>query len=298
MEGSSALVVPSGVGTQYTNGSRCDAGQAALSICVIVKLTLPENGLSGLLSTGSLSSPTLCELNHLQDLNLEGNQLNGALPQSSDCFQRLRWLNIERNRLTGPLPPWVLRAPLETLAIKSNSFEYPNYELVRELRERCRSSMTCSGIPGGVDSTCSAFGTNDGRYKLDGLGTSCTLCPSTTRLLINGIVIPVPFILLFFVFVHRVNVFIKHHREYHRRYVSSFIIIVSHTQTLALIGSMRLGWPRWMTTVRPRRAAHMAQARCNLPKVSRALVHQHANSACDHRAWLMCAMLPACRSWR
>ena len=64
-------------------------------------------------------------------------------------------------------------------------------EGMRQLRVACRSDvLTCTGVPGGDDATCSAFGDKGvEKYKLDLTAAACTKCPSDAQMMINAILL-------------------------------------------------------------------------------------------------------------
>ena len=65
----------------------------------VTRLGLSRNGLSGEIP------PELCQLTHLQVLDLRFNQLSGVIPPSLGELTQLQWLNLGANQLSGGIPP-------------------------------------------------------------------------------------------------------------------------------------------------------------------------------------------------
>lgn len=94
--------------------------------CIVVGLQLPSNGLSGSLAlppAGRVGGDGgLCELAHMQVLDLSGNGLSGGLPNADGaCWSHLRELDVSSNALVGDVPPWVLKsAALQRVDLEGN----------------------------------------------------------------------------------------------------------------------------------------------------------------------------------
>jgi Leucine-rich repeat (LRR) protein len=89
-------------------GVRCSAGNTH-----VIELNLGGNGLTGALPV------SLNQLTELQVLNLQQNEISGAIPSLSG-LSKLRVLNTERNQISGNLPALSGLTALQELRINDN----------------------------------------------------------------------------------------------------------------------------------------------------------------------------------
>ena len=243
-------------GVRATQGSTaCHSGNATgtafdLGTCVIVKLLLPSNNLIGQLE----DFHPLMWLPFLQHLDLSGNALTGVLPSADDCLPLLISLDLTQTRswddqggITGRIPEWLLDrlGLMMTLRLANNAVDDPTAAesavVIHRLWQRCSTlgAERCSGVPP-VD--CSAFHRHGQRYEvgLDGLG--CVRCPTPLEILgvVSGIA---GVVLLFALLVGVYTRFVRRYPEHAKTHVASFMILISHLQTLTIIGCMQLSWP-------------------------------------------------------
>ena len=241
-------------GVLTTQGSAaCHSGSVTgtaldLATCVVVKVLLPSNNL-----IGSLVS-ALCELPFLQHFDLSGNTLTGSLPSAADCLPRLTYLDLTQTRswddeggVSGRAPEWLLdrldfMAPMR---LANNALDDPTAAesavAIRRLWQRCSTlgAEQCSGVP---PIGCSAFNRQGQRYEveLDGLG--CVRCPTPLEIFgIAGGMGGIGLLLMMLVVVFRY--FVRKYPEHAKTHVATIMILWGHLQTLAIIGSMQLGWP-------------------------------------------------------
>eukprot|EP00002_Diphylleia_rotans_P036254 TRINITY_DN7972_c0_g2_i2.p1 TRINITY_DN7972_c0_g2~~TRINITY_DN7972_c0_g2_i2.p1 ORF type:complete len:1135 (+),score=216.90 TRINITY_DN7972_c0_g2_i2:769-4173(+) len=101
------------------HGVTCDSGcpeiQSKLSLCPIIRLSLPGNKLSGSLS----SKAWLNGLRDLEELNLEDNELKGTMPNLK--MPELANLRLSGNQLEGVIPNFEL-SKLLYLSLADNQF--------------------------------------------------------------------------------------------------------------------------------------------------------------------------------
>ena len=269
-----AEAVPTGCASGNSTGTPADAAR-----CVVVRLDLAGNGLSG-----ALEMEHLCALPWLGELFLQGNGagLAGAtlLPEGGDvasgdvasanwpdgCFQSLRVLNLEGNGLTGALPAWLPRLDaLEGVSLGGNDFSIPtdwddaiaaaesapgeNGALPRpgpsvrtgESAERLirRCRSFSTTCSGMPPLSCAAFGAH---YKIELDDPSkCIYCApyAITRSLISLIALSVAFCGLLALYV----VLLNRDRTAMKRWVSTLSIFFAHLQVLAVLGNLSLQWP-------------------------------------------------------
>ena len=243
-------------GVRATQGSAaCHSGNVTgtaldLATCVVVKVLLPSNNLVGRLE----DFHPLMWLPFLQRLDLSGNALAGSLPSAADCLPRLTSLDLTQPRrwdepggVTGAIPQWLLGRlfSMTTLRLANNAFDDPTTfeaaDAIGQLWQRCQAigAAECSGVP---PFGCSAFNRPGERYevKLDNL--ECVRCPTPLEIIgIAGIMMGVVLFLL--LCVSGYTYFVRKYPEYGKTHVASVMILISHFQTLTIIGSMELGWP-------------------------------------------------------
>ena len=241
-------------GVRTTQGSpACHSGSVTgtaldLATCVVVKVLLPSNNLIGSLDGA------LCELPFLQQLDLSGNSLIGALPSTAACLSQLTSLDLTLRRgwedpggLSGRMPEWLLDR-LESLAplrLANNAFDDPtaaeSAAAISRLWQRCSTlgAEQCSGVP---PVGCSAFNRQGQRYEVDLNGLGCARCPTTIEIV--GIASAFAGIaLLFLLLVYAYTRFVRKYPEHAKTHVATIMILVGHLQTLTIIGSLQLGWP-------------------------------------------------------
>jgi hypothetical protein len=113
---------------------------------------------------------------------------------------------------------------------------------ISRIWQRCQTlgAEQCSGVP---PIGCSAFNRQGQRYEveLDGLG--CVRCPSPLEIagiagaVAGGVLLLV--LLVYYVYTR----FVRKYPEHAKTYGATIMILVGHLQTLAIIGSLQLGWP-------------------------------------------------------
>ena len=248
------------IGPLATQGSSlCHSGNVTgtaldLATCVVVKVILTSNNLAGSLDVvDSLTSErALCGMPFLQHLDLSMNALVGNLPAVAGCLPRLTSLDLthaqtELGGFAGRVPEWLLSRleSLATLHLANNAFDDPTTAVsavaIRRLWQRCSAigAEQCSGVP---PFGCSAFNRPGQRYEVELTGLECVRCPSASEILgLAGIMAGI--VLAFVLFVGAYTLFVRTFPEYAKTHIASFMILVSHLQTLGIIGSMQLGWP-------------------------------------------------------
>jgi hypothetical protein len=255
-----ALDFPNGCSSGNTTGTEAD-----LARCVIVGLNLQNNGLAG-----SVGADGLCALRDLQWLSLAGNPglttLDGADAEGgvssagsstaggdADCLPSLRVLDLSDASLGGALPGWLASAEmlshLESLRLDGNRFDTPadwgggslasaaagGESAIGVLSQQClRPTLSCAGFP---PESCSAVGP-DFALRSDE-PTACTYCDPAKRTM--GLVL---IVVTSLAFVGLLVVYIAFIRQSSmKKWVSTAALFISHLQTLAIVGNLRLSWP-------------------------------------------------------
>ena len=167
-------------------------------------------------------------------------------------FYYLQELHLNDNHLTGRLPQWLAKLQhLRSLRLHSNRFEYedPVYgsSCIDDLYVRCSngSITTCDGVP---PTSCSAFFPLRRSARTTATRVSHVTSISLSHPVTGG---PCgPTLLgakaLFCVAIVRAN---AHSRRTHRpprhlhRWVAGVSVLITHAQTLAMVGDLRLAWP-------------------------------------------------------
>ncbi|KAI3698525.1 hypothetical protein L2E82_42140 [Cichorium intybus] len=109
------------IGDMIEEGDPCVPAQWAWVSCSsnvpprITKIVLPGSNLEGEIPEG------IKDLQELTELWLDGNSLNGPIPDMSS-LEKLKIIHLENNKLTGPLPSYFGSLPnLQELYIQNNS---------------------------------------------------------------------------------------------------------------------------------------------------------------------------------
>ena len=199
---------PAGCASGNSSGTDADLAQ-----CVVVALVLVDNNLR--------------------------DRLDGVL----DALPWLQVLELGDNRLEGPLP-WPRtpgRAYMRALDLEGNRFDYdedatPHDENVARLVALCRGGgISCSGMP---PVSCSTFG-DSYEVKISD-PNQCIACQPLLRtaLLFGALLMLMMLGLVFYITM------ILRNPEALTRWVSTTVIVIGHTQTLSILGLIRLGWPK------------------------------------------------------
>ena len=217
----------------------------------------------------------------LNSLMLEGNHIGGKIPDwlicravehdsqnglhSWDANRQPMHLRLANNNLANPTrranrdpdARGYVYGQLHDECDPTNSIWQSRYDrkLNNRLFETCGRSegLSCSGIAGGADESCSAFGYQDtetaeqyaeniGKFVLTFDESTCIECPNQNRFTILLWALFAT-LLVMLVLVGWGAWYIVKHQQFGKRYVTTFIIFISHVQTLTIIGSMRLEWP-------------------------------------------------------
>ena len=189
-------------------------------------------------------------------LELRSNRLAGTLPDGLGQIPTLRVLDIRDNQeLTGTLPDFLIEREWLLLGIGGSSFQYAKdgsdesdlndadiHESVVMLMQHCnQAGVRCEGLP---PRSCSAFGSErcDGCFfvveTLD--PTKCLSCePSPLKpiLTMSGMV------LAGLVFLAGYAWLVQRHPEMIQGGWGTFAIFLQHTQTVSIMGQLRLQWP-------------------------------------------------------
>ena len=193
----------------FVTGTVADAAR-----CVVVKIDLSRNNLTGTLNSSIFRLP------YLKELVLRGNSIRGLLqPLVAD-----RSADLE-----GP-------SLLEHIDLSLNEFKYPQpTALFDAVLGRCRRGIDCIGLP---PQSCLAFGA-EYSVRTD-LPERCVECVDRTMALfaLLGLVAAFLFLAAIYVFM------MLRHPKGLRKWVSSGSILISHLQTVAIVGSLRLAWPK------------------------------------------------------
>lgn len=206
--------------------------------CVIVKLDLSANGLSN--QTPGLDLSMLCGLDDLQELDLHDNPgLNeSSFTWPDGCMPKLRSLDLAGDGLVGQLPNCGCSSALN---LTGNAFEPPSWgQGVRFGNasagvKDCRTSGICAGLP---PQSCAAFGPD---YRLRSDDTlQCVYCNPFLKTLttVLGILLVIIFVTWLVVYIRVV----RRNRNM-KKWVSTISIFISHLQTVAIVGNLRLQWP-------------------------------------------------------
>ena len=176
--------------------------------CLVVGLQLANNGLDGTLGE-SLGRG----LDSLQMLCLQDNALRGGLPNSLATSNSLR-----------------------TLSLGGNAFNYDaSYASLETLVQRCKDgAFSCSGLP---PASCDAFGYGYMVRTRD--PDTCEVCNNLTLsvlLLIFGAIGAVCGISLYVYMINKSTNL--------RKMVSTIGIVLNHMQTIAILGLLKMHWPR------------------------------------------------------
>ena len=166
-------------------------------------------------------------------LELPQNNVRGDLDGVLDTLLWLQTIDVSDNRLGGPLPSPNQPGRVFDMRFAGNRFHYEEFDVGRVVN-LCRISARCTGMP---PISCQAFGKNYELMITD--SNQCVGCPSVlsttvfygavlSGLVIIGIVIVILMI---------------RDPEHMDEWISTIFIFVGHTQTLTIIGLLRLAWP-------------------------------------------------------
>lgn len=234
--------------------------------CVVVSLHLSNNSLSGAISPSlgialdpSRNYSTVAQgapnggpsARMLQELELEAWERT---------FHDLQELHIDENQLHGRLPYWLLFLErLRSLRLQGNRFEYETpvfgKSSLDELYLRCDSGdiVSCTGIPTG---SCSAFFPPAAVRRNH--RHACTVCEQHRSIPIapflavpaapwlGQFVASAALLCLFCRFIigdHRRARSLNERPRQLRRWVAGVSILITHCQTMALVGDLRLALP-------------------------------------------------------
>ena len=187
-------------------------------------------------------------------LDLEGCDLQGAV--SNELLDRLGGLDSLVNL---------------KLADNRLNAQWPR-EFVRFVDARCSEAGRCSGL---APYACSAFG-EWARLKIDD-PSECDACDGsmapTIALLVSTLILCLGLLVVYVIIILR-------YPEALRRWLSFAIILVNHTQTLSILGSLDLAWP---PSVRTRATPHDAPIPGRTPRIrctARAVALRAARCRC------------------
>ena len=189
------------------------------SPCLVVGVDLRANRLEGRLPS-RWDQPGLAlheRLPALQLMQLDGNQLRGALPASLADLG-------------------TAAVPIQTLGLGANAFDYRGSSVALErLVQRCKTgALRCSGLP---PVSCNAFGeTFMVRARAP---DTCERCGA---LWLNVVLLSLGFVAMVVALVVYVWI-IKRSDSALRQWVSTLSIVINHLQTISIIGLLRLHWP-------------------------------------------------------
>ena len=244
-------------GIKYCLSTNSTTGTVAeYSQCVVVSIHLSNNSLAGVFG------PRLGIA--LRSSDATASRSAGASPRQLQelmawerTFHDLQELHVDENDLFGRLPFWLLDLErLRSLRLQGNRFEYesPIYgrSSIDELYLRCDSGkiVSCVGIPTG---SCSAF-FPPAALRLNHRH-ACTICEHHPSIKIASfLAIPAwPWLIQYALFLVLLCLFcaliIRHNerarslnkRPHHlRRWVAGASVLITHCQTLALVGDLRL----------------------------------------------------------
>lgn len=173
-------------------------------------------------------------------LILPANELAGTIPDALADLTELRYVSLASNSLTGTIPSAFLRLPsaIKHLALDNNNLTFPETAAARlELQRFCEvSGVVCTGVP---PNDCSAFGS--AKPSLSD-STLCIYCDNNISGVITMAVVVAGALVIFVVLSIR-------YPDALTRWVSTILVFYYHAQTLGIISSMRLPWPRSITFI-------------------------------------------------
>ncbi|EOD23090.1 hypothetical protein EMIHUDRAFT_195665 [Emiliania huxleyi CCMP1516] len=196
------------------------------------RLDLYNNRLSGTI-------PSFTEGSDLAYLSVGANSLSGSLPPSIGSLTGLETLDVSKNSLSGALPSELGDLALLTSAhFRRNGFSFPSSRAERleydSATRVCRpDAAACLGVPPG---SCSAFG--DARLSI----TDPTQCEHCGSIVTGSIIVASVAALAILALVAFIRLVVRQPASL-KRWVSTAVILISHAQTFAVIGSLHLDWP-------------------------------------------------------
>ena len=185
-------------------------------------------------------------------LNLGANHLKGSLNESLGReLQYLARIDLSSNELEGEIPESILSLldpststrTLTYFNIDNNKFEYHGKPgPLDRLFESCSSSrLECGGgIP---PEGCHAFGATRRQALNDKF--ECLQCNRRQAALLTIVGVSTFMVLTLVSYLY----LISKYPSALKRWVSTVSIIISHVQTVSIVGNLRLAWPQSVTSV-------------------------------------------------
>lgn len=176
-------------------------------------------------------------------LELASNQMAGTLPAALGSLSRLQRLDLFGNELAGDLPEVLLTLgtggglpSLRLLDLRRNQFSYDT-ALLEPLVTHCKvpGGLLCLGLP---PQSCSAFGV---QYRVRTEKPDvCVRCIAWVAALVLNVCVSLVLLGALGAYVYM----IAHNRYAIKRWIASVSIVLNHAQTVAIVGTIQLGWPQ------------------------------------------------------
>ena len=166
-------------------------------------------------------------------LELPQNNVRGDLDGVLDTLPWLQTIDVSDNRLGGPLPSPNQPGRVLDMRFAGNRFHYEEFDVGRVVN-LCRISARCTGMP---PISCQAFGKNYELMITD--PNQCVGCPSVLSTTVFYGAVLSGLVIIGIVIV----IFMIRDPEHMDEWISTIFIFVGHTQTLTIIGLLRLAWP-------------------------------------------------------